>query len=356
MGYGIFKYLFWPLGLIYGSIVELIKWGYRQGIWERRRFERASLVVGNLSMGGTGKSPHVEYILRQMGSYHHLAVLSRGYGRKSKGLRWLSLNSSAEEVGDEPLQIHKKFPQIPFVVAEKRTEGMQAILQKAPITELVILDDAMQHWPLMADAYLLLTTYTQPFFKDAPIPAGRLREFAFNYKRAKIIVISKCPADLKEEAAQQFLKQLQPLPHQKVFFSYFRYGQTYLLTAPNEKQDLASFKDAPILLLTGIAKPGPLVQYLEQQGQQVKLMAFGDHHLYSEKDWRNIQQSLKQLGPKARLLTTEKDSIRLTPWAQQQAIYVLPIEVEIAFEQAAAFQRAIIEVIYKKRLPLYLKS
>jgi len=349
MGYGIFKYLFWPLGLIYGSIVELIKWGYRQGFWKRQRFERASLVVGNLSMGGTGKSPHVEYILKQMGSYHHLAVLSRGYGRKTKGLRWLSLQSTAEEVGDEPLQIHQKFPNIPFVVAEKRTEGMQAILQKAPITELVVLDDAMQHWPLIADAYLLLTTYQQPFFKDAPLPAGRLREFAFNYKRAKIIVVSKCPANLSKEVAQAFLKKINPLPHQKVFFSYFRYGQTYLLNAAMEKQELLSWKEQPILLLTGIAKPAPLVQYLEQKGLDINLMAFNDHHLYTTKDWTNIQQKLKQLGPNAILLTTEKDSIRLASWAKEFPIYVIPIEVEIAFGQAAAFQRAIIEVIYRKK-------
>jgi tetraacyldisaccharide 4'-kinase len=351
-----FKYLrllLLPFSLLYGLIVELIKSFYKKGYLHAERFEIANIVVGNLSTGGTGKTPHVEYIIRFLKNYHHVAVLSRGYGRKKSGLRLVNLNDTVEEVGDEPLQIAQKFPEIPILVSENRLKGLEKIQRFNPRPQMVILDDAMQHWALKADFYLMLTTYQQPFFEDYVLPAGNLREFAFNYKRANAIIVSKCPSDLSKEAADLFIQKINPLPHQKVFFSYLKYGQAYRHAMPEIHLDWEELSKQQVLLVSGIADANPLEKELKSRNISFKHLKFPDHHHYTSSDWKKIMTSFEQLKSSSHhclMLSTEKDAVRLHSLADSSIpLYILPIEVDIAFDMAPHLQRVLVEVMYKKK-------
>lgn len=342
-----------PFSWLYGIVVEGIKLTYRLGWKKSKRFEVPMVVVGNLSTGGTGKTPHVEYILKTVGNYYHISVLSRGYGRTTKGLRWVSPDDKAIESGDEPLQIAQKYPNVPVVVAEKRAAAVPQILNRQPQTQLLLLDDAMQHWPISGDSYLMLSTYEQPFFTDFVLPAGNLREFRFNYKRANIILITKCPPNITPQQRRKFLHKLRPKRGQQVFFSYFKYGIPYAI---NDNKLLLSWEllnSYTILLISGIANPSNLIEEIKQYTTDITAMEYKDHHNYSRTDWDSIEScfhELQQAGKPALILSTEKDAVRLRPFYKQGIpLYIIPIEVEIAFNQGTDFQRSLIEVIYKKR-------
>lgn len=342
-----------PFSWLYGLIVEAIKFSYRQGWQTSRRFEVATIVVGNLSTGGTGKTPHVEYVVAHLKHYHKLAVLSRGYGRKTKGFRNVLPTDKANDSGDEPLQIAQKFPTVPVFVAEKRVEGILRIMRQQPQVQLVVLDDAMQHWPLRADCYMMLSTYEAPFFNDFVLPAGNLREFRFNYRRADIIIISKCPATISEADAQVFIQKLAPKPTQKVFFSYFKYGLPFCFNEPEKRLQWNELAEYHILMVTGIANPSPIVTELKSHNCSFELLSYVDHHRFELKDWHNIQKKLKSLETKTKkslLLTTEKDATKLSAFIDDSvSLFVLAVEVEIAFGKAAFLQRALVEVMYKKK-------
>lgn len=343
-----------PFGWIYALIVEGIKLCYRLGWLKRKRFEVATVVIGNLSTGGTGKTPHVEYILKHIAPFHNTTVLSRGYGRKSKGVYWVDAKKDdALQAGDEPLQMARKFEEVAVVLAEKRAEAIPLILSRLPQTQLLLLDDAMQHWPVRADSYIMLTSYQQPFFRDYPLPAGNLREFRCNYKRADILMVSKCPADLKESERQRLLQKLRPQKHQKVFFSYFKYGELYQYQQSQQRISWEELSEYSVFLLTGIANPKLLEERLHSKAAKFSSISYRDHYNYQQTDWNNIQKKylkFKEKEEKTIFLTTEKDIVRLAPLLDKDTeIFIAPVEVEIAFGEAAAFQRAIIEVMYKKK-------
>ncbi len=347
------RLLLLPLGWLYGLIVEAIKYSYRIGWQKARRFEAATIVIGNLSVGGTGKTPHVEYVVNHLGKYHPVSVLSRGYSRKTKGFRKVNINDRADQSGDEPLQIARKFPNIPVYVCEKRASAIDIIIQKQMQTQMIVLDDAMQHWPLKADCYIMLSTWEKPFFKDFPLPAGNLREFRFNYKRADIIIISKCPVDLTPTAAENYMRVIKPSSKQKVFFSHFKYGDLYLSLDPAQKIPLEHLEGRKILLVTGIANPEIMEKELIGRGCELECLRYSDHYIFSDKDWRKILNKWKEISEKfsnALFLTTEKDATRLTPFLSDEIqLYVLPVEVEIAFGKASELQRSLVEVMYKKK-------
>jgi tetraacyldisaccharide 4'-kinase len=343
-----------PLGWVYALVVEGIKMTYRLGWQKRKRFEVATVVVGNLSTGGTGKTPHVEYILKHLSPFHEMTVLSRGYGRTSKGIHWVSVEDSALEAGDEPLQIARKFEQVAVVLAEKRVAAVPEILSRLPQTQLLVLDDAMQHWPVLADSYIMISTYQKPFFQDFPLPAGNLREFRFNYKRADIILISKCPKEIKEDDRKHYLKRIKPLAHQKVFFSYFKYGELYQFQQSQERISWDQIEGYAVFLLTGLANPKPLEDRLRTKAAALKTIRYRDHHNYTNSDWAQIKKAYlkfrEQQSADCIFVTTEKDVVRLAPLLDPDfSIFIAPVEVEIAFGEAAAFQRAIVEVMYKKK-------
>ena len=347
------RLLLLPFGILYASVVEIIKYLYQAGWLRSKRSEIATIVIGNLSTGGTGKTPHAEYIINYLWKFHKIAVLSRGYGRKSKGFRAVLPVDNAEETGDEPLQIAKKFPEVPVFVSEKRPEGIEKILKAKPETQLLILDDAMQHWPLRADSYIMLTTWQQPFFNDYPLPAGSLREFRNGYKRANIIIVSKCPKDISVQQKDEFLRYLNPLPKQKVFFSYFEYSNPYLFEKPDQSIALEQLDSRQVLLITGIAIPEVMEAALIQQGASLHKIRYADHHFYDNHDILYIFKKWKEISAKSEnsiIITTEKDATRLSKlFPQNIPLYILPVNVEIAFDKAPELQRALVEVMYRKK-------
>lgn len=347
------RLLLLPFGWLYGLVVEAIKFSYRQGWRHSKRTEVATIVVGNLSMGGTGKTPHVEYVVNHLGHYHKVAVLSRGYGRKSRGFRKVNPIDLAEDVGDEPLQMAKKYPDIPFFVCEKRLLGIEKILKSHPNIQMLVLDDAMQHWAVRADSYFMLTTWQQPFFEDFPLPAGKLREFRNGYKRADIIIVSKCPPNISEAERVDFLKKLKPFPYQKVFFSYFSYADPYLYEKSDQKIGLEQLDSRKILIITGIANPEIMEQELIRRGASLLKMRYLDHHRFTEADFKQIFKKWREISDKSEnciIMTTEKDATRLGGLFNGSIpLYILPVKVEIAFGKAPELQRALIEVMYKKK-------
>lgn len=340
-----------PFGYLYGIIVEAIKLMYRLGWRKSHRFGIPIAVIGNLSTGGTGKTPHVEYILNSLGQQHSIAILSRGYGRTTRGFRWVETTDNALEVGDEPLQIQQKFPEIAVVVAEKRAQAIPKILAKRPQTALVLLDDGMQHWPIIANSYLMLTTYSNPFFEDWLLPAGNLREFRFNYKRADIIVVTKCPEEINEIQRQYFLRKIKPTPPQKVYFSFLKYGQPYHILQRRTLLKQEKLAIANVLLVVGIANPEPLAKRLMAQSHAVQLYKVADHHNYSINDWENILQKYREIEARQGvciIISTEKDALRLIPYINDPTIplYIVPIEVEFAFGEGAAFQQSLEGILH----------
>jgi tetraacyldisaccharide 4'-kinase len=218
---------------------------------------------------------------------------------------------------------------------------------------MLVLDDAMQHWPVRADSYIMLTTWQQPFFSDYPLPAGNLREFRNGYKRADIIIVSKCSPDISFEESNAFLKKIKPLPAQKVFFSFFRYSDPYLYSAPERTMPLEQLDSRKVLLITGIANPEIMEKELINCGASLLRMRYPDHHRFSEEDFRKIIKKWKEISVKSEnciLITTEKDATRLDGLVNGSIpLYVLPVKVDIAFGKAPELQRALIEVMYKKK-------
>lgn len=326
------KVVFFPFSLIYGSIVALRNWLYDIGLIRSYRSNLPSLVIGNLSLGGTGKSPHVEYFIRKLQDDYKLAVVSRGYGRKTKGYLKVELNSDAGQVGDEPLQIKLKFPQIPFSVCENRVQGIKQIIAENPTTELIILDDAMQHRAVSGGFVVMLSMFDNPFFKDWVVPAGTLREIAYlGKKRTNVCVFTKCPNELNPVVKAQFSEAFSN--EKPTFFSSFSYDSWQLISKRNMHDEISK-----VLLVTGIAYPKPLLDELKKK-YEVEHISFGDHHEYSEEDILSIHRKFTNFGRQnSAIVCTEKDAVKLKAFdsiASNDEIpwFSIPIRVKIENEQ-----------------------
>lgn len=307
--------LLYPFALIYGLITwvrnKLFDWGFLK----QTKFEVPILSIGNLSMGGTGKTPHIEYFISKYKATHKIAVVSRGFGRKTEGFRYVSSNDFSENVGDEPLQIKKKFDEITVAVGEDRVKAIQIVLKENHEVNLILLDDAFQHRYVKRSLNILLTEYSNPFWTDLMLPAGRLREFRFGWKRADTIIITKCPETID-------LKIPQSIKSKPVYFSRIAYKNPILLQGQLFKK---------IVLVTGIANPLPLLEYLKAEGfELINHFNFSDHHNFSGSDISNIL-SKGNSEKDAMLLTTEKDWMRLKPFLENKDINLayIPIGVEI---------------------------
>ena len=322
-------------------------WGLKQ-----QAFDVPLISVGNLSMGGTGKTPHTEYLvklLQQTGK--DVAVLSRGYGRATKGFRLATDSSTASEIGDEPRQIKQKFPDCTVAVCEKRVVGMQQLItqrqEEGKTTDnwVVVLDDAFQHRYIKPGFSILLTDYTRPYYADRVLPWGRLRESAEGAQRADVIIVTKCPKHLSATQAEEIRTKLMPLPTQQVFFTCFDYGSPYE-AATNEAAELP--QDA--LVLTGIAKPLPLYAYLEAHGVEIRPLAFPDHHAFTSADADKINAAFAELPEGSKVITTEKDAVRLRllptlSEAVKANLLVQPIEVKFLFGDAEKFNTKIYDYV-----------
>ncbi len=320
-----------PLAVLYGEVTEMRNKAYDKNIIRATSFDFPIISVGNLSMGGTGKTPQIEYLIRLLAKDYRIAVLSRGYKRKTNGFVLAGKDASAEQIGDEPLQYFLKFPEIKVAVDADRVNGINQLRKLEPAPEVILLDDAFQHRNVKAGLNILLTTFDKPYSEDTVLPAGDLREKKAGAERAEIIVITKCPEKLSEKEQFEKAVKLGPALHQTVFFSTITYDKQII--SGNDRLDIDYLKDYKILLITGIAKTQSLVQFLKNKGCDIKEMKFSDHHRFSENDLKKIKNEFSKINSEKKLiLTTEKDYVR-TPEFSQTGVYYLPIKTKFISNQ-----------------------
>ncbi len=318
----IIAYLLYPISIGYTLVVWVRNYCFDKGLLRMQRPGIPTIGVGNLSCGGTGKTPHVEYLVRMLQSRYKPALLSRGYKRKTKGFVLATPQTTVQEVGDEPYQMAQKFPDATVAVCENRNMGITQLLLENPPPDMVILDDVFQHRYVKPDISILLTEFDRPFYSDRVLPFGNLREPRLGYQRADIIVVTKSPAQLSQKQIDFVLHKIHPNPSQYVFFSSIEYG-TPLSLDGTQVQDLATVDH--ILIVAGIANPEPLVQKLSQTSQTL-LCQFPDHHEFNRDDIHRITTLFQSMsGSNNIIITTEKDSVRLKASPYQVLISQLPI-------------------------------
>lgn len=316
----ILRFLLFPFTVLYYCITTIRNFLYDKGVLKSHRFDFPVIVVGNLSVGGTGKTPQIEYLVNLLKNRFKTAILSRGYKRKTKGFLLINNTHNTADVGDEPMQYFRKFKDVIVAVDENRVEGVQALLQlKSP--EVVLLDDAYQHRKINGSFYILLTKYQDLFVDDFVLPTGNLRESRAGAKRADCIIVTKCPEDisqLEREKIQQRLKKYC----KTIFFTTIEYSDKIYGTTPISLDELKNYQ---VLLITGIANPKPLLSFLNTKQIDFKHLKFADHHDFSAQDIQQIEGKFKILSSDNKIiLTTEKDATRLSSHIKD--IYYLPIE------------------------------
>jgi len=319
-----------PFSFLYGGITSTRNWLYDRALLSSYQFPVPVINVGNLSVGGTGKTPHIEYLVRIL-TGKKIAVLSRGYKRKTTGFILATASESAVTLGDEPYQYFKKFPEIAVAVCEDRVKGINQLLALMPKLQVILLDDAFQHRPVQAHLNILITDYNRLFFRDQLLPAGHLRESRAGAQRADVVVVSKSPAELSAEEALNLKSHIQLYikPGVPVYFSHYRYETPVAFGT-------SAFCQKKILLLTGIAQPASLQKYLKDTGYEVvKHFNFPDHYAYRQQDIQEIYNFAKNTE-NCSILTTEKDWVKLAAPAFQEQIRQMPIfyiPIVIAFSR-----------------------
>ncbi|MEM9888231.1 MAG: tetraacyldisaccharide 4'-kinase [Bacteroidota bacterium] len=339
------RLLLFPLSLLYGLGIGLRHFFYSSGLLKSAEFSIPLIAVGNLSVGGAGKTPHVEYLIRLLKDYINIATLSRGYKRKTKGFLFVHPHQNSEEVGDEPLQYKRKYPDVLVAVGESRMLAIPEMMRHFPNTQLIVLDDAFQHLAIQPSLNILLTEYEHPFMDDYLLPSGRLREWRSAYHRADLIIVTKCPPLLASERKEQMIARIQPLSHQKIFFSHYTYGNPYYIFNSSYRGKLS--KDVDVLLICAIARTDYLLDYLEEQVQSIVLMSFEDHHYFSKHDIGSLNATFQRMKSERKvIITTEKDAMRLELHKaflteHELPVFVLPAEVEFLFGEGTQFDTVI---------------
>jgi tetraacyldisaccharide 4'-kinase len=329
------KILF-PFAVFYGIITGIRNFLFDCGILKSYTFDVPIIAVGNLSVGGTGKTPQIEYLIRLLSENFSVATLSRGYKRKSEGFLLADASSNAEVLGDEPFQFYKKFKNILVAVDANRKNGIQQLLSQTPKPEVILLDDAYQHRKVKAGFYILLTSYGELYSDDFMLPTGNLRESRNGAKRANIIIVTKCPANLSEAERNSIKNRLKIAGNQKLCFTNIEFDEfVYSEKEVRKVKDIASTDK---LLVAGIAKPQSFFGYL--QAANDRCMTFPDHHHFSEKDILNIKnKSLKKI-----IITTEKDFVRLQGRIPADQLFYLPIQSQF-IEGDEQFRKTIMNYV-----------
>jgi len=346
----IIRILLSPFTLIYGFAISCRNFLYKQNVLRPVHFDIPIISVGNLSIGGTGKSPHIEYLVSWLKNYLQVAILSRGYKRESTGFQIGQFNPSVKIIGDEPYQFLMKFPEVPVAVAEQRETGIPLLLKSFPAVQLILLDDAFQHLSVQPYINVLLTSYELPFTRDYLLPSGRLREWRSSYKRADIILVTKCPPDMEPAEVNNLKEEIDILPHQQIFFTEYVYKKPCFIFDPQIQFPWKS--DFFGLLVSGIANTEYLQAYIRKQIKYLQLVSFADHHWYSNYDLGQIKRQYDQLpGSNKIILTTEKDATRLALHRDyilenKLPIFVLPVEVSFLWNEENRFK----DIIAKKLL------
>lgn len=310
---------------------------YKRGILKSHTFPVPIICVGNLSVGGTGKTPMIEYLLRLLMPSHRTATLSRGYGRKSSGYLLLSPDDLAEKVGDEPLQFKKKFAEAIVAVDENRQRGISNLLASHN-PEVILLDDAFQHRKVTPGFNILLTSYDKIYPDDTLLPSGTLREPVKGAARADIIVVTKCPPELNEKEQELIRLKIEPKEYQSLYFSSIEYSDQ--IFSKSKAVDIGYLQEKEFCLVTGIAKPAPLVNFLQLKGLDFEHLQFADHHIFTSAE-------IEKISKKPLVLTTEKDFMRLQHTVKHDRLYYIPIQMNF-LKGAEEFKKQILTYIHEK--------
>jgi len=350
------KLLLTPFALLYGIGVGLRNMAYNLGVFTSKSFDIPVVCIGNLSAGGTGKTPHTEYLIRLLKDNFQVATLSRGYGRKTKNYILATTTSSHTEIGDEPKQFKTKFPEIPVAVDANRVEGIENLLKDEPQLDIILLDDAFQHRAVKPEFSILLTTYSDLFIHDYLLPVGRLREWQSGYKRADIIIVTKCPEILSPLDRRAIKDDLKPLSYQSVYFSYFAYGDLQP-AEPAQHPTIKLSSHKKVFLFTGIASTGPLKEYLSDKQVHFEHKSFPDHHSFTVDDIASIinEFNAHNLHQDTILVTTEKDFMRIKHTEHENAfkglpLYYLPIEVRFHGNDGNELNGQILDYVKKNQI------
>jgi len=348
-----------PLSWLYGVGVGFRNLLFDMGLRKSRSFKTPVISVGNITVGGTGKTPHVEYLIRLLQDHLRVAVLSRGYKRKTKGFVIADDNTAMTDVGDEPFQMKRKFPQITVAVDHQRVDGINRLTNndsKDSDVDVVLLDDAFQHRQVKPGINILLVDYHRLIIYDKLLPAGRLREPLKGKNRADIVIVTKCPKDLKPMEFRVITKAMALFPYQRLFFSTLDYDtlrpvfpEAPEMASANKEEPL---KDHNVLLLTGIASPRQLSEDLAPHVGSITPLTFADHHYFSQKDIQLINDTFEAMPSPKCIITTEKDAVRLTTTEglsdnARRHLYQQPIRVSLLLDQEEAFNQYIMDYVHK---------
>ena len=340
------RYLLFPFLFIYGSITAMRNLLFDYGIFKSQSYTIPIICIGNLSVGGTGKTPHTQYLLDLLKNNYRVAVLSRGYGRKNSNLQFVEITSNAFKVGDEPLQLKKNNPECLVVVEKNRNNGVKHILKYFPETEVILLDDGYQHRWIKAGFNILITPFSSPYYNDYLMPVGKLRESKKGVSRANAVIFSKTAKNTNPTLKKGMLERLHLFAHQEAYFSGIKYHKFKCI---NNNTELDENNPYSITLVSGIANTNPLIKYLEEKGHSINHLKYSDHHNYSSNDTEtilaeyNADKSTKKL-----ILTTEKDATKLKqflPHFKDVNFYYIPIEIKI--EQSEKFKKQILDYVEK---------
>jgi len=340
------RYLLFPLSFIYGSITSMRNLLFDYGIFKAKSHPIPIICIGNLSVGGTGKTPHTQYLLDLLKNNYKVAVLSRGYGRKTSSLQLVEINSNAIEIGDEPLQLKQNNPECLVVVEKNRNKGVQHILKHFPKTDIILLDDGYQHRWIKAGFNILITPFSSPYYKDYLMPVGKLRESKKGVTRANAVIFSKTPENTNPTLKKGMLERLHLFAHQKAYFSAIEYHKFKCISNNTELEENNPYS---ITLVSGIANASPLIKYLKEKGHSINHIKYADHHNYTSNDIDNILAKYNgEKSTKKLILTTEKDATKLKqflPQFKDVNFYYIPIEIRI--DQSEKFKKQILDYVEK---------
>jgi len=349
----------YPFSVLYCIITGIRNFLYDSGILKSHEFSIPIICVGNIAVGGTGKTPHAEYLADLLRKDFNVAVLSRGYKRKSSGFRLAGPGSKSWDIGDEPLQMYRKIAGITVAVDSNRVRGVKTILKERPSTEVIILDDGFQHRRINPGYSILLSDFSRPMVKDHLLPYGNLRESIHCKNRADIILITKSPEDISPIQRRIMVKEIDKRPYQNLYFTSIKYkNPAPVFDDPEPGRDVpgeAGSEDTGIVLVTGIANPEPLSGYLQKRYGEIIHLTFGDHHQFTLKDIRKIGDAWRSLNSKKKyVLTTEKDAVRLREFINiaepiRSAFYYIPVGISFLNDDREEFDNMIIDYVRKNK-------
>jgi tetraacyldisaccharide 4'-kinase len=332
------RILLLPFSFIYALIIMVRNWSYDLGLLQSTAFNLPVICVGNLTAGGTGKSPMVELLIKKLKDQFNIAILSRGYKRKTSGYALAEDDATALDIGDEPMQFKMKFPEVSIAVGEERVVAIPQLLHDRPDTKAIILDDAFQHRSVKAGLNILLTDSNNLFTRDWFLPTGDLRDQKKSYKRAEIIVVTKCDPAYSLKEKNDTIREIKPLPYQEVFFSCIRYGSPYHIVT---REPIQLNDTMEVLLVSGIANPAPLKKFIDEHAQAYYELDYSDHYIFSIDDLRYIVRRFEAIPASDKIiLTTEKDAVRLMKFTLEMKnipLYVIPIESGFLFQEEKRF-------------------